>query len=116
MKLFQLLLYGSIIFWNINELKIISQINQIECTYYWNIISKLLNDIIIVGGKKFIFWIKNYNLINKVEINSDCYSVCYLYDRSILTRHYNGYIKQWDLNKNELKFIVEKKFMMMKLE
>ena len=48
--------YGnsSIIFWNINELKIISQINQIEC-YCWNIISKLLNDIIIVGGTKFIY-------------------------------------------------------------
>ncbi|MBR6843404.1 MAG: hypothetical protein IKM77_14040, partial [Prevotella sp.] len=36
----------------------------------------------------------------------------YLYDGSILTGHYNGYIKQWNLNKNELKFIVEKKFMM----
>ena len=103
--------YGnsSIIFWNINELKIISQINQIECTYGWNIISKLLNDIIIVGGTKYIYLINNYNLINKIEINSDCYSVCYLYDGSILTGHENGYIKQWDLNNNELKLIGEKK-------
>ena len=103
--------YGnsSIIFWNINELKIISQINQIECTWCWNIISKLLNDIIIVGGKKYIYLINNYNLINKIEINSDCSSVCYLYDGSILTGHGNGYIKQWDLNNNELKLIGEKK-------
>ena len=84
---------SSIIFWNINELKIISQINQIECTGCWNIISKLLNDIIIIGGKKYIYLINNYNLINKIEINSDCYSVCYLYDGSILTGHKNGYIK-----------------------
>ena len=33
---------SSIIFWNINELKIISQINQIECSYCWNIISKII--------------------------------------------------------------------------
>ena len=103
--------YGnsSIIFWNINELKIISQINQIECRGVWNIISKLLNDIIIVGGTKYIYLINNYNLINKIEINSNCYSVCYLYDGSILTGHKNGYIKQWDLNNNELKLIGEKK-------
>ena len=36
-------------------------------------------------------------------------SVCYLYDGSILTGHGNGYIKQWDLNNNELKLIGEKK-------
>ena len=102
---------SSIIFWNINELKIISQINQIECRGVWNIISKLLNDIIIVGGTKYIYLINNYNLINKIEINSNCYSVCYLYDGSILTGHSNGYIKQWDLNNNELKLIGEKKYM-----
>ena len=73
-----------------------------------NKIKKLLNDIIIVGGKKFIYLINNYNLINKIEINSECYSVCYLYDGSILTEHGNGYIKQWDLNNNELKLIGEK--------
>ena len=99
---------SSIILWNINELKIISQINQIECTGCWNIISKLLNDIIIVGGIKYIYLINNYNLKNKIEINSECYSLCYLYDGSILTGHY-GYIKQWDLNNNELKLIGEKK-------
>ena len=91
------------------ELKKISQINQIECTYGWNIISKLLNDIIIVGGTKYIYLINNYNLFSKIEINSDCYSVCYLYDGSILTGHKNGDIKQWDLNNNELKLIGEKK-------
>ncbi len=45
----------------------------------------------------------------KYLINSDCISVCYLYDGSILTGHGNGYIKQWDLNNNELKLIGEKK-------
>ena len=100
---------SSIIFWNINELKIISQINQIECNYGWNNIKKLLNNIIIVGGKKFIYLINNYNLINKIEINSECYSICYVNDGSILTGHENGYIKQWDLNNNELKLIGEKK-------
>ena len=45
----------------------------------------------------------------KYLINSDYYIVFYLYDGSILTGHENGYIKQWDLNNNELKLIGEKK-------
>ena len=70
---------------------------------------KIFNDIIIVGGREYIYLINNYNLINKIEINSDCYSICYLYDGSILTGHKNGYIKQWDLNNSKLKLIEEKK-------
>ena len=100
---------SSIIFWNINQLKIISQINQIECTYCWNNLIKLLNKIIIVGGIKFIYLINNYELIYKIEINSECYSICYLNDGSILTGHKNGYIKQWNLNNNELILSGEKK-------
>ena len=100
---------SSIIFWNINQLKIISQINQIECTYCWNNLIKLLNKIIIVGGIKFIYLINNHNLIKKIEINSECYSICFLNDGSILTGHKNGYIKQWNLNNNELILSGEKK-------
>ena len=100
---------SSIIFWNINELKVISQINQIECNYGVNNIKKLLNDIIIVGGKKFIYLINNYELINKIEINSECYSICYLNDGSILTGDKKGYIKKWNLNNYELKLIEENK-------
>ena len=53
--------------------------------------------------------INNYNLINKIEINSECSSICYINDGSILTGHRNGNIKQWDLNSNKLKLIGEKK-------
>ena len=74
-----------------------------------NNIKKLLNDIIIVGGKKFIYLINNYELINKIEINSECYSICYLNDGSILTGDKKGYIKKWNLNNYELKLIEENK-------
>ena len=68
-----------------------------------------MNVIIIIGGTKFIYLINNDNLINKIEINSYCYSICYLYDGSILSGHLNGYIKQWNLINNDLQLIGEKK-------
>jgi WD40 repeat protein len=65
----------------------------------------------VVGGKKYsyLFSIVNYNLTSKIEIDSQCYSICCLSDGTILTGHENGYIKQWNLNNNELKLIGEKK-------
>ena len=33
-----------------------------------------------------IILLYNYNLINKIEIDSYCYSLCYVYDGSILNR------------------------------
>ncbi len=100
---------GSINFWNINESLIISKISKIECNWSWNNLKKSLNDIIIVGGIKYIYLINNYDLINKIEIKNDCYSLCCLNNGNILTGHGNGYIKQWNLDNNELKFIEEKK-------
>ena len=48
-------------------------------------------------------------IVFKIEINNDCYSLCCLNNGNILTGHGNGYIKQWNLDNNELKFIEEKK-------
>ena len=102
---------GSIIFWNVNESKIISEIKEINCTWCWNIITKLSNDLLIIVGKEFIYLISinEYNLIRKIDINSPCYSVCYLINGNLLTGHSNGYIKQWNLNNNIFNFIGEKK-------
>ena len=80
---------GSINFWNINESLIISKISKIECNWSWNNLKKSLNDIIIVAGIKYIYLINNYELINKIEINYDCYSVCCLNNVNILTGHGN---------------------------
>jgi WD40 repeat protein len=103
---------GSVVFWNIKELKIVSEIEKIECMWCWNILKKISNDFFLVGGKKYIylFSIINYNLINKFEIDSICYSVCCLLDGSILTGHQNGNIKQYNLINNELKLIGEKNY------
>ncbi len=103
---------GSVVFWNIKELKIVSEIKQIDCIWCWNILKKISNDFFLVGGKSYIylFSIINYNLINKFEIDSICYSICYLLDGSILTGHQNGNIKQYNLINNELKLIGEKKY------
>ena len=35
---------GSVVFWNIKELKIVSEIEQIECIWCWNILKKISND------------------------------------------------------------------------
>jgi len=103
---------GSVIFWNIKELKIISQIEGINCTWCWNILKKLSNELFILGGVKYIylFSILNYNLVNKIEIDSDCYSICCLSDINILTGHQNGKIKQYNLINNEFKLTGEKKY------
>ena len=98
---------GSIVFWNINELTIIKKINQIYCSYGWNNIQRINEDKIIVGGIEYLYLIKNYHLINK--INSKCYSICNLSNGYILTGHKNGKIKEWKLINNELIFIGKKK-------
>ena len=65
----------------------------------------------MVGGKKYsyLFSIVNYNLTSKIEIDSQCYSICCLSDGTILTGHENGYIKQYNFINNELKLIAQKK-------
>ncbi len=91
--------------------KIISEIKEINCTWCWNIITKISNDLLIIVGKEFIYLISinEYNLIRKIDINSPCYSVCYLINGNLLTGHSNGYIKQWNLNNNIFNFIGENK-------
>ncbi len=106
---------GSIIFWNVNESKIIEQINktksnkQIKCNWDWNIIEKINENTVIVGGKHFIYLIKNYKLVIDIDMNSYCYCLCYLSYGNILTGHDNGTIKEWEFRNNELKCIGEKK-------
>ena len=106
---------GSIIFWNINESKIIEQINktksnkQIKCNYGWNIIEKINENTVIIGGRHFIYLIKNYKLVNDIDMNSYCYCLYYLSYGNILTGNDNGTIKEWEFINNELKCIGEKK-------
>ena len=61
---------------------------------------------------------KNYQIIDNINITLEyeVYNICYLNDGSILTGHFNGIIKQWDLNNDKLKYIGKKKFMMIVLE
>ena len=40
---------GSIIFWDINKLKRLNEIKDIECYWSWNVMKKFNNDIIVVG-------------------------------------------------------------------
>jgi len=72
---------------------------------------KLSEKIIIVGGEENIYLIsvEKYNILNKYNINSGCYSICAFLNGIILTGHYNGYIRQYNLINDELKFIGEKK-------
>ena len=65
----------------------------------------------MVGGKKYsyLFSIVNYNLTSKIEIDSQCYSICCISDGTILTGHENGYIKQYNFINKELKLIAQKK-------
>ena len=62
----------------------------------------------MIKQKKYIYLFQNYDLIKKIEINSGCYSICYLSNGNILTGHHNGNIKEWKLNNNELNCIGEK--------
>ena len=66
----------------------------------------------ILGGEKYIFLfsILKYNLVNKIEIDSGCYSICCLSDINILTGHQNGKIKQYNLINNEFILTGEKKY------
>ena len=52
-------------------------------------------------------WWKIFNYINTSL--KEIYSVCYLNNGNILTGHYNGFIKQWELKDDKLKYIGEKK-------
>ena len=100
---------GSIVFWSLQESKIIEKINNIKCDWDWNIIEKINEDTIIVGGRKSLYLIKNYKLVIDINMDSNCYCICYLSNGDILTGHKNGNIKEWKLINNELKFIGEKK-------
>ena len=100
---------GSIVFWSLQESKIIEKINNIKCDWDWNIIEKINEDTIIVGGRKSLYLIKNYKLVFEIKMDSNCYCICYLSNGYILTGHKNGNIKEWKLINNELKFIREKK-------
>ena len=102
---------GAVVFWNIKESQIISESEKIDCQWCWNILKKISNEFFVVGGKKYIylFSIVNYNLTSKIEIDSQCYSICCLSDGTILTGHENGYIKQYNFINNELKLIAQKK-------
>ena len=100
---------GSIVFWSLQESKIIEKINNIKCDWDWNIIEKINEDTIIVGGRKSLYLIKNYKLVIDINMDSNCYCICYLSNGDILTGHYNGNIKEWKLINNELQFIGEKK-------
>ena len=102
---------GSIIFWDINECKITHKIDGFACVHCWNILKKISNNTFIVGGARNIYLIKNYQIINDVNLLLQCevYSICYLNDGTILTGHFKGIIKQWDLKNDKLKYIGEKK-------
>jgi WD40 repeat protein len=99
---------GSIVFWSLQELKIIEKINNIKCDWDWNIIEKINEDTIIVGGRKSLYLIKNYKLVIDIKMDSNYYCICYLSNGYILTGHKNGNIKEWKLINNELKLIGEK--------
>ena len=58
---------GSIIFWNINTLEKIAQINGIACVFCWNILKKISNNTFIVGGARNIYLIKDYKLIDNIK-------------------------------------------------
>ena len=98
---------GSIIFWDINKPEN-KKSPPVECYGLWNNIQKINDHNVIIGGEKYIYLFQNYDLIKKIEINSGCYSICYLSNGNILTGHQNGNIKEWKFNNNELNCIGEK--------
>ena len=102
---------GSIIFWNINTLEKIAQINGIACVFCWNILKKISNNTFIVGGARNIYLIKNHKLINSIQLGYqfEIYSVCYLKNQNILTGHFNGYITRWFINDDKLEIYGQKK-------
>ena len=97
---------GSIIFWDINKPEN-KKSPPVECYGLWNNIQKINDHNVIIGGE-YIYLFQNYDLIKKIEINSGCYSICYLSNGNILTGHHNGNIKEWKFNNNELNCIGEK--------
>ena len=98
---------GSIIVWDINESKN-KKVFSMECYGLWNNIQKINDHNVIIGGEKYIYLFQNYDLIKKIEINSGCYSICYLSNGNILTGHHNGNIKEWKFYGDELNCIGEK--------
>ena len=71
---------------------------------------KFNNDIIVVGGKKFIYLvsIQKQNLINKLEIESTCCSLFCLLDGTLLLGDYDGYLHQYIFKDNNLEEISKK--------
>ena len=101
---------GSIIFLDIHKLKRLNEIKDIECYWSWNVMKKFNNDIIVVGGKKFIYLvsIQKQNLINKLEIESTCCSLFCLLDGTLLLGDYDGYLHQYIFKDNNLEEISKK--------
>ena len=92
---------------DINESKK-KKLFSVECYGLWNNIQKINDHNVIIGGEKYIYLFQNYDLIKKIEINSGCYSICYLSNGNILTGHHNGNIKEWKFYGDELNCIGEK--------
>ena len=86
-------------------------IKEFYCDFLINL-KKLSNKLFIVEGIRYLYLFSslNYKLINKIEMNSICRSICFLRDGNILTGHKDGKISQYNLINNELKFVGEKKY------
>ena len=100
---------NSIYFYNLLEKKIITRINM---TYYSESFTIISNDLLMTTGtnKISLININSYEIIRTINVpNSICiYYACMLNENQLLTGDLNKDIKQWKIEKNNLKLISKK--------
>ena len=93
-------------FYNIKDKKVNNKINDLELIE-WNNNFILLNNKVIIGGKKKIYFIDINSYTKEKEINFDngIYSIIKFKDNLLMIGDDKGNISSFDINGNNLKFI-----------
>ena len=102
--------YNTICFYDLLERKIMDEINNIDIGSF-NFFNMITEDLLLVTGKEklYIINVNQYHLIRIIDVNSWYINVsCMLNKNTILTGGSNGKIKQWRIEKDNLKLISTK--------
>ena len=93
-------------FWNINTKTKINKIRKIFSNFWNNILCKINENFLVVGGYEILYLINlnNKTLYKQIETDNWINSILIVNDNIFLTGD-NGNIKMWKIEKNNIKLI-----------
>jgi WD40 repeat protein len=100
----------SLIFWDLNKKERIKKLNNIICFYWNNILCKINEDFLLVGGIGSIYLINlnNYD-INKFDCEeNNILCLCKINEKYFFSGDNRGNLKQWKFNGKTIKIINNK--------